>query len=224
VTVSRVQGLTIDNANSQSQGVSITFTAGNLGSAGVKAGATGNTLGCSDPTNTWTGIDIANTADVSDEEGSFYAANVAGSTVTVTITSSVAGHSLRGIIEEYSGCATSSPLNDHGTGGGTNALSGSAVTGGSTTNSGDLVVGWTSIASAETTDTKGASYAVGSDITVGRLASQWKAATASGSQTADYSWTAVNSNWMANIATFKAGAAATPYIPTPDPIFVHRHL
>ncbi len=186
-------------------------TAGNLLVAWIRGGtATGDTLGISDGSNTWTATpDGANVGDSSDTHEMFYAANCAGGATTFTITQSQSGHSLRVIIAEFSGVQTSSPINDHGTASGSSATS-SVTTAGTSTAIGDLVVTCAGFASAGTL-TQGSGNTLGQVCPAGanaRIILEWLSATGAGAQTNTVGISG-SSNWATQVLTFKAAAAAT---------------
>lgn len=145
MAVNRVQGTT-GSATGATTTVTLTFSAGNLLTCSVQGGATTDTLSASDNNgNTWQSPpDTITDASLGNAIGFPYAMNCnAGSTiVTGNASANNAGHTIRIIVDEWSGCATTSALRDHGGNDQTtaSATSGSVTTAGTAALVGDLVM------------------------------------------------------------------------------------
>src|SRR5689334_14131764 len=98
------------------------ITAGDLLWSAVRQGGGSNLAqSTSDGHNTWAGLDLASDTNASpDTLNTDYAANVASWSYAITVTASSNGVStLRAIVAEFSGGATTSPLRDNGSANGT---------------------------------------------------------------------------------------------------------
>lgn len=122
-------------------------TGGNMIVAAVSWDTTGGagTLTCSDNLgDTYTTVNTWNDATNTQALAICYAPNIAGGATTVTATLSATHVTRRLVITEYSGVATSSPVDvSTGVGGGTGTTTANATTSGSTTptTDGDLIFG-----------------------------------------------------------------------------------
>lgn len=213
-----VQGAITDSSGT-SAGVQFTtanITASNLLFLAVRIGTTSTTSGVSDTnSNGWTKITSAADANTGDTLETWYAQNAVATPngkpiVTVTSTTSA---TLRIILEEYSGVATSGALGVQGTNGLTSNTTPTATSSGSVTQATQLLIGVAELGNAET-------YTPGGGMTLGdvvpavssKLGTEWlDLAAASGTQTISFNISNPE-NWNAAVVTFNAAGSAPAFV------------
>lgn len=132
-------------------------------------------------------------------------------TVTVTFAGTITYASLQ--IAEYSGCATSTPLDkfasnsqtDPGTG--TNAVTSGSVT---TVTDGQLIVGWTSALVAGGSTVSAGTGFTGRTNIFGDTLHEDQVQTSAGAIAATFTTTSATADFITLIATFKAASVSTP--------------
>ncbi len=186
----------------------ITTTSGNLLVAGITfdSGTLNTITGVTDSKgNTWV---KAVELDATDLVGIWYAANIVGGsahTINIAYNDSV-GDAISCVVQEFSGIATSSPLDKTAIADGTSTAPNSGASA-ATTQADELVVGVAGWFGATTTASLGSGYSNLAQVAKANAstAMESKVVAATGAQTAAFTL-AASRDWACAVATFKAAS------------------
>lgn len=199
-----------------------TFTAGNFLSISV-ASNTGAAITVSDSTHSVTAtlIDRGTAGSAAIGGAVYYIPNITGGSTTIAIAGATGG--LTAIIQEWSGLATSTPVDQHTTGTATTGTAHATGTTSATTNAIDLVFLFDASATATNTNptsaTTGYTMLTGANDRESDGTNWWTGATArkdvtsTGTQVGTFNWT--SNAYFTIIAALKEAAAAGSDIPVP---------
>ena len=198
------------SSNSDTLAYGVNVTAGSLLIVAARKGGADETFTVSDNVNgAWTIAVVQFQASQGKQLIAFFRNAAAGAT-TVTVSYTTAT-TLRWSIHEYSGVATSSPLdqtNSKSDATNQSASSGYAIT---TTVANELIFSTIGLNAGQTV-TGEVSYTLRSQVPAApssRMASEELIVAATGTYTGTFTWTGTTTSYVACIASFKAAGAAT---------------